>query len=495
MLVFEINQDLMGVLSRLAPVCTTPECKAFLVGGFVRDWLVGRDTIDLDIAVSGDSLAIAREAAELVDGRYVMLDEENRVGRVVVAGENVPWHIDITSYGGDIEHDLLRRDFTVNAMGLDLAAFVAGEISLLDPAGGEEDLKKGLLRKVSDRIFDSDPSRLMRAVRLSRELNLEIEPITEDIIRLNSRLVETVPSEKVREELLRILSLPYAGNSVRCLDDLGLLCRIMPEIEAMKGVKQPKEHYWDVFDHSIESIAALEYILRESDWVYGKGNLLEAVPWHEEIQKHFEQEIAGGSSRRTLLKLGLLLHDIAKPGDRTVEENGRIRFLGHTKDGAVTAAAMLGRLRFSTGEIRYVENLIYHHLHPAQMSHEGLPTNRAIYRFFRDTEGSGIDVIYLALADYLAVAGPRVDIREWHMHTEQVRYIIDVHNKQESEILPVRLLTGNDLIKEFRMHPGKDIGRLLGMVREAQAAGEISTREDALQYVRNAIDRGACCSA
>ncbi|MFA5078148.1 MAG: HD domain-containing protein [Dehalococcoidia bacterium] len=492
---FEINQDLMSVLSRLAPVCATPDYRAYLVGGFVRDWLVGRDTADLDIAVSGDSLAIAQEAAELVDGRYVLLDEENRVGRVVVAGENEPWHIDITSYGGDIEHDLLRRDFTVNAMGLDLAAFVRGEISLLDPAGGEEDLKKGLLKQVSDRIFDSDPSRLMRAVRLSRELNLEIEPITEDTIRLNSRLVEKVPSEKVREELLRILSLPYAGNSVRCLDDLELLCRIMPEIEAMKGVKQPKEHYWDVFDHSIESIAALEYILRESDWVYGKGNLLEAVPWREEIQKHFEEEIAGGSSRRTLLKLGLLLHDIAKPEDRTVEENGRIRFLGHTKDGAVTAAAMLGRLRFSTGEIRYVENLIYHHLHPAQMSHEGLPTHRAIYRFFRDTEGSGIDVIYLALADYLAVAGPRVDIQEWHMHTEQVRYIIDVHNKQESEILPVRLLTGDDLIQEFRMHPGKDIGRLLRMVREAQAAGEISTREDALQYVRNAIDRGACCAA
>jgi poly(A) polymerase len=142
LLVFEISHDLMGILTRLSPVCTFPECKAFLVGGFVRDWLVGRDTADLDIAVSGDSLAIAQEAAELVDGRYVMLDEENKVGRVVVAGEAEPWHIDITSYAGDIERDLLRRDFTVNAMGLDLAAFVSGEVALLDPSGGEDDLKK-----------------------------------------------------------------------------------------------------------------------------------------------------------------------------------------------------------------------------------------------------------------------------------------------------------------------------------------------------------------
>lgn len=495
MLVFEISHDLMGILTRLSPVCTFPECKAYLVGGFVRDWLVGRDTSDLDIAVSGDSLAIAQEAAELVDGRYVMLDEENSVGRVVVTGETEPWHIDITSYAGDIERDLLRRDFTVNAMGLDLAAFVSGEVSLLDPSGGEDDLKKGLLRQVSDRVFESDPSRLMRAVRLSRELNLEIEPITEDTIRLNSKLVKTVPSEKVREELLKVLALPFAGNSVRYLDDMGLLCRIIPEVEAMKGVKQPKEHYWDVFEHSIEAVAALEFILRESDWVYGRKDLRSDVPWTEEIEQHFDQEISSGSNRRTLLKLGMLLHDIAKPKTRTIEESGRIRLLGHTKEGAVLATSILDRMRFSAREIKYVEKVIYHHLHPAQMSNEGMPTHRAIYRYFRDTEGTGIDVIFLALADYLAVAGPRVDIREWHMHIAQVKYIIDVHKKQEKEIMPVRLITGEDLMKEFKMSPGRTIGRLLTLIREAQAAGEIGTREEALQYVRNELGRGACCAA
>lgn len=495
MLVFEISHDLMGILTRLAPVCTFPECKAYLVGGFVRDWLVGRETSDLDIAVNGDSLAIAQEAAELVDGRYVMLDEENRVGRVVVTGENEPWHIDITSYAGDIERDLLRRDFTVNAMGLDLAAFVVGEVSLLDPSGGEDDLRKGLLRQVSDRVFESDPSRLMRAVRLSRELNLEIEPITGDTIRLNSRLVESVPGEKVREELLKVLALPFAGNSVRYLDDLGLLCRIMPEIEAMKGVKQPKEHYWDVFEHSIEAVAALEFILRESDWVYGRKDLRSEVPWSEDIEQHFNQEISGGSNRRTLVKLGMLLHDIAKPKTKTIEESGRIRFLGHTKEGAVLAASILDRLRFSAREIKYVEKVIYHHLHPAQMSNEGMPTHRAIYRYFRDTGGTGIDVIFLALADYLAVAGPRVDIHEWHMHIAQVKYIIEVHKKQEKEIMPVRLITGEDLMKEFRISPGRTIGRLLTLIREAQAAGEIRTREEALQYVRDELGKGACCAA
>jgi poly(A) polymerase/tRNA nucleotidyltransferase (CCA-adding enzyme) len=129
------------------------------------------------------------------------------------------------------------------------------------------------------------------------------------------------------------------------------------------------------------------------------------------------------------------------------------------------------------------------------MSNQGLATHKAIYRYFRDTEGAGLDIIYLALSDYLAVAGPRVDVDEWHMHIEQIKYIIDVHNKQENEIMPVRLVTGDDLIKEFKLSPGKNIGRLLTMVMEAQAAGEVSTREEALQYIRTELDKGACCAA
>ncbi len=484
----------MGILTRFSPVCASPECKAYLVGGFVRDWLVGRDNADLDIAVSGDSLAMAQEAAELVDGRCVMLDEENRVCRVVVPGESVPWHIDVTSYNGDIMSDLLRRDFTVNAMALDLADFVNGKVTLLDPAGGEEDLKKGLLRQVSGHIFDADPSRLMRAVRLARELNLEIEPVTEETIKLNCGRIEQVPGEKVREELMRILSLPYAANSVRHLDDMALLCRIMPELEDMKGVKQPMEHYWDVFDHSIESIAALEFILRESDWVYGREDMRNDVPWSGETEQYFNGEIAVGITRKSLLKLGMLLHDIAKP--RTMTNDGeKIRFLGHTKEGAIVAAEIMERLRFSSREIKYVERLVYHHLHPAQMCNQGLPTQKAIYRYFRDAEGAGLDIIFLALSDYLAMGGPRVNVDEWHMHIEQIKYIIDVHNKQDNEIMPVRLVTGDDLIQEFKLSQGRIIGRLLAMVSEAQAAGEVSTREEALEYIRNELDKGACCAA
>ncbi|MCX6008910.1 MAG: HD domain-containing protein, partial [Chloroflexi bacterium] len=251
-------------------------------------------------------------------------------------------------------------------------------------------------------------------------------------------------------------------------------------------------HYWDVFNHSVETVATAEFLLRESKWKYGEDDLLTVTPWSEEISRHFDEEVSSGSNRRLLLKLGALMHDIAKPATKTVEETGRTRFLGHAKQGAATAVGVLERLRFSSREIRLVENLVYHHLRPAQMANDGLPTSRAVYRYFRDTEGAGIDVLFLALADYLATNGPRLDIEEWQQHNQLIGYILTEHLKQEAEVLPVKLIDGHDLMDIFGLSPGRLIGELLTEVREAQVAGELSTREEAIELVRKELEKRQC---
>ncbi len=301
-----------------------------------------------------------------------------------------------------------------------------------------------------------------------------------------------VPGERLREELVRMLAMSGSGEMVRYLDKLGLLTEIIPELEEMKGVEQPKEHYWNVFDHSVETIAAAEFLLRESRWKYGRKDLLTVTPWSEEISQHFDEEVSGGSNRRLLLKLGALLHDVAKPATKAVDETGRTRFLGHTKQGAAVAAEILERLRFSGREIRLVENLVYHHLRPAQMANEGLPTSRAIYRYFRDAEGAGIDILFLALADYLATNGPELDIKEWKQHNLLINYILAENVKQESEVLPVKLVDGHDLMDIFGLGPGRLVGELLTVVREAQVAGELSTREEAIDLVRKELEKRQC---
>jgi poly(A) polymerase len=490
----DVNQDLLGFLTKVSVILSQQKCPAYLVGGFVRDWLLGRRKADIDIAVCGDALSIAQEVTEAVDGRYVLLDEANKVARVVIADEQL-WHLDFSSFSGDIQDDLARRDFTIDTMAVELQGFILGSARLIDPFSGESDLKERLVRAVNQRIFVEDGARLLRGVRLAAELGFKIEPETESLIRRDCREVKVVPGERLREELVRILALPAAGEMVRYLDKLGLLTEIVPELKEMKGMEQPKEHYWDVFEHSVEAMSAAEFLLRESLWKYGKEDLLKVTPWSDEISRHFDEEVSSGSSRRLLLKLGALLHDIAKPATKAVDETGRTRFLGHTKQGAVLAAEILERLRFSGREIKLVENLVYHHLRPAQMSNEGLPTSRAVYRYFRDTEGAGIDVLFLALADYLATHGPKLDIGEWWQHNQLMDYILAEHLKQEAEVLPLKLIDGHDLMDIFDLRPGRLIGELLTEIREAQAAGEVVTREEAIALVRKKLERRQCGTA
>ncbi|MGD0352153.1 MAG: HD domain-containing protein [Dehalococcoidia bacterium] len=483
-----MNQDLLGLLAKVSDILTQLNCPAYIVGGFVRDWLLGRKTDDIDIAVKGDALSIAQQVARAIDGKYVLLDETNKIARVVITGENL-WHLDFTSFSNDIQDDLARRDFTIDAMAVELQALIFGSPKLIDPFSGKSDLKKKLIRAVSQRIFIDDAARLLRAVRLAAELGFKIAPATESLIRKDCQLARLVPGERVREELVRLLALPGSAASIRYLDKLGLLIAIIPELQELKGARQPKEHYWDVFNHSVETVATAELLLRESKWKYGEDDLLTATPWSEEISRHFDEEVSSGSNRRLLLKLGALMHDIAKPATRTVDETGRTRFLGHGKEGAAIAVTVLERLRFSSRETRLVENLIYHHLRPAQMANDGLPTSRAVYRYFRDTEGAGIDVLFIALADYLATHGPKLDIEEWKQHNLLISFILTEHSRQETKVLPVKLIDGHDLMDIFGLRPGRLLGELLAEVRESQAAEELSTRDEALELVRKELEK------
>ena len=491
----DIDKDLLAILARISTILNRKNYPAYIVGGFVRDCLLGRKTDDIDIAVKGDALSIAQEVARALDGKYVLLDKTNKIARVIITDQRV-WHLDFTSFSNDIQDDLARRDFTIDAMSIELKALVSGSPQLIDPFSGKSDLKKRLVRAVSQRIFIEDAARLLRAVRLAVELGFKIAPGTVSLIRKDCQLAKLVPGERLREELVRILALTGSAVSMRFLDKLGLLTAIIPELEELKGSRQPKEHRWDVFNHSVETVATAEFLLRESPWKYGEDDLLSVTPWSEEISRHFDEEVSSGSNRRLLLKLGALMHDIAKPATRTIDETGRTRFLGHTKEGAAMAVAVLERLRFSSRETSLVENLIYHHLRPAQMAaNNSLPTSRAVYRYFRDTEDAGIDILFLALADYLATHGPKLDIDEWKQHNLLISFILAEHSKQETKVLPVKLIDGHDLMDIFGLRPGRLLGELLAEVREAQAAEELNSRDEALELVRKELEKRQCGTA
>jgi poly(A) polymerase len=506
--------NLPATIDKISRLLTLQGRHGYIVGGFIRDLLLVRKTNDIDIAVSGPAITIAREVAREIGGKFVPLDEVNEIARVVViedAQQNqefqeAEWHFDFSSFPGDIEADLARRDFTINAMAIELSQFVAAgkankgsqklatfwaekqsQLKLVDPFYGEEDLRNKIVRGVSEQIFEDDAARLLRAVRLAAELDFTIEPETESLIRHYSQDITEVSGERIREELLHLLTLPQAAYHLRYLDKLGLLLALIPELAESKGVEQPTVHFWDVFDHSLQTVATIEFLMREGDWEYGNEDMLTTTPWSDMIDRHLSQEISSGSNRKVLLKLAGLFHDIAKPMTKSIDDTGRARFLGHTKQGAAMTANILERLRFSNREIRLVESLVYHHLRPAQMANEELPSQRAIYRYFRDTDDAGIDILLLALADYLASRGPLASMEEWKRHCQVINYILAEHDKQQAKILPVKLIDGHDLMDIFGLTPGPLVGELLATVNEAHASGELSTREEALALLRREL--------
>ncbi len=497
----------LSLLSRISDFLAGLGVRSYLTGGFVRDSLLRRETADIDIALSANALEVARKVAAALGGRYIRLDEVNRVGRVVVANRGAPsvkgrWQIDFSTIKIDIERDLGERDFTVDAMAVDLGTIANQphppdknlsklgqeqiKVQLIDPFNGRADLHRRVIHAVTETSLASDPVRLLRAVRLAAELGFTIDAETELLIRRHRHLIAGVAAERVREELLRLLS--QDSKYLRYLDRVGLLTAVVPDLAQLKGVKQPPEHFWDVFDHSLETVTAADFLLRQGGALeYTTGHVLAAVPWSEMLTQHFAQEVSSGSTRRSLLKLAALLHDIAKPQTKATEEGGRIRFLGHAKEGAAITVDILERLRFSTREIKLVEAMVRHHLRPAQMSQGELPTRRAIYRYFRDTGDAAIDTLFLNLADHLATRGPQLDLTDWQEHAKMVDYVLAQRLQQESPVIPPKLIDGHDLINIFGLTPGPKIGELLESLRELQAAGEVTTKQEALAHIHRQL--------
>ena len=472
------------------------DVEAYFVGGVVRDMLMGRKSEDIDIAVSVDAVTIGRELAEALGTHCVSLHDEWQVARVVLNDAEWSGYVDIATIQDDIERDLCRRDFTINAMALPMSEVHHDDFEerLLDPCEGLRDLHDGVVRMVSPDSLDVDSVRLMRGVRLAVQLEFSLDSETADAIRERAVLVVDAPQERVRDELMRLLRTHKAYAGVRLLDELGLLCIVIPELADAKDVTQPKEHYWDVFNHMVEAVGWVDAMfLGDGDDVFP----LNLVPRFQGMAEYFDVDVSDGYDRLTFLKLTALLHDVAKPSTKTIEDSGRIRFIGHHSEGAEIARDILTRLRFGKRGVEHVAGMVHRHLRPTQMAQkDDMPTGRALYRYYRDAGDIALDTLYLNMADYLAARGPMLDLRDWTNHCSLIRYILEEglpgeegRRKESVQSLP-KLVDGYDIIDRFALAPGPRIGKLLETVREAQASGEISTKEQALELVRARLERG-----
>lgn len=460
--------DPIAILATVAPA------RAWLVGGALRDRLLGRPTSDYDVVVAGQPQPLAQALAREARAYAFVLSEEFGVWRVVSRRHG--WQVDVLPLDGDsIEADLARRDFTVNAIAEPLQG---GE--RVDPFDGLRDLADRRLRMVFPDAFRRDPLRTMRLARLAAELGFTVDRATERAGASSAQALASVAPERVFAELKRLVASDRALDGLELMDGMGATAVVLPELTNLQGVEQSPYHHLDVYDHTRAVLAEVIALERDPESAFGEQA--------QALARLLEQPLADELTRGQALRFGALMHDIAKPLTRAVTAEGRITFIGHDQAGAELAIALMGRLRASERLSQYVGALARHHLRLGFLVHDAPLDRRAIYRYLDATAPVQADVIALSVADRLATRGTGSE-RAIARHLGLARQLLGEAFAWLSDP-PRPPLRGDELARALGIGPGPEIGRILAQLQEDSFAGVLATREQAVERARELLTTG-----
>jgi poly(A) polymerase/tRNA nucleotidyltransferase (CCA-adding enzyme) len=479
-IVLELQEALVGV-----------QIPVYIVGGAVRDAYLHRPVKDIDLAAPERGAALARQIANHLKGDFFVLDDERDVGRALVETAQGRIVIDVARFrGADLLADLVDRDFTLNAMAVDIRYLS----HIIDPLKGQQAIEEKVLRRCSPDAIASDPIRALRAVRQSVQFGLRIEAETLRDVRANAgRLLEPSP-ERVRDEFFKLLSLPEPASALRIADTVSLLRVIIPEVEPLHGLQQSAPHVFDAWRHTLAVIeylsqiaAAFSYARTDSTAAtFGLGMMVMQLDrYRARLNQHLQSEWPNERSHLALLMLAALLHDSGKVAVRL--EGSKQGVEGYEQVSAHLAAERAEALRLSNAEKERLAAVIRNH-RQALLWQENL-TRLDLYRFWRDLNEVGVDVCLFALADYLGTVGAELDQDTWLALVERVRALLEAYYEHYEEwIAPPMLIDGNQLMQALGLQPGRQVGALLELIREHQAIGDIQSVEDALSLARQHLN-------
>jgi len=453
--------------------------KLYLVGGALRDLILSRqkDNPDFDFCLVRGAINFGRKLAKQLKAGFVVLDEKHAACRLVKKIEGKVYTFDFTDFRAKgLEKDLLHRDFTINSMAVELKdVFSAEDLSalIIDPYFGRDDLKRKIIRVTGNNSFKEDPLRILRAFSFSCMLGFSLDKETLRLAKKEKHLINKVSNERIREELFKIFDSRTAYTSLATLDKLKILEIIFPEIKPMSGIGQGPYHHLDVWQHTLETLNQFEL-------------LLHSVKQNLEISQYLGEELSSLRKRSSLLKLACILHDVGKP-KALRREKRKIIFHGHERIGLGLTRLICRRLKLANDETRSLEKIVLWHLRPGYLADNGRPTERAIFRYFRDTGNDALAVLLLSLADQRATKGPLTTAISRLRHEKTVKNLIQRLLKQKNEKKLIRLLNGDDIMRKFKLPPSPLIGKVLGELEEAQAIGKVKNKEEALKLASSII--------
>jgi poly(A) polymerase len=460
----------------------------WIVGGALRDELLGRPVRDIDIAVAGDPGPVARAVADSVGGPVFRLSEAFGAWRVIDRERRRVF--DVSPLQADtIEEDLARRDFTVNAMaravrapGAAARVLTAGPLpggALIDPLGGRADIEARVLRVLGPEAYEQDPLRPLRLARFAAELGFEPDPETERLTAEAAPATANAAGERVFAELRRLVIADGALAGLALADRLGLLRAVLPEVADLHDIEQSHYHHLDVYHHTLEVLAKQIELEGRLQAVFGAEQAAR-------LGRILAEPIADELTRAQALRLGALLHDIGKPATRDTMPDGRVTFIGHDRLGERMVRSVCRRLRTSDRLARFLEGLTRHHLVLGFLVHERPLDRRQVYRYLARTTPVEVEVTLLSCADRLATRGRRAD-EATQAHLDLARELMQAALDWREHGPPSVPIRGDELARELGIRPGPELGRLLAELTEAAYAGEVTTRDEAVAAGRRLI--------
>lgn len=447
-------KDLHDALMRepfIKKLCDIKERRElYCVGGTIRDLLLGIEPQDYDFAISGSGIVFAQRVARTCKGAFVVLSNEEDEARVVIDHR----HYDFIGLGEHtLQDDLLRRDFTINAMAMNC---LTGDFH--DPCDGHKDVQKRVVRPVQDRSLSDDPLRVLRGFRFALELQFKLTRTFYKCARQVS--MDDVAAERIGYEIMRIFAVPDSYVLVRKMNDLDLFLKIFPEAEKIIC----DSYLWS---HSLGTYEALENLMRDSFFTY----------YEPEFSVYFQNP-----KKAALVKLAGLFHDVAKP-DTFLLKEGEVHFYGHDVKGS-RIVQVLGnkRLKLSRQDIGVVKKLVKEHMRLHLLATSKDLTDRAIRRFFRDLGGDWLGAMMIAWADGFATAG-------WTQHLEQMfKRMIELKQADDAKPDIDRIVTGYDLI-DMGFKPGPKFKVVLQELYDLQLEGKVANKEQGLEIARVIYER------
>ena len=477
------DPQLINLLGRMDAFMLSRKTACHMVGGFLRDQLLGRKTspINVDFAVPRGALEICRELAAHLKAAYVPLDEKTGSARLVISAGAVRYELDVSDYRAPtLEADLALRDFTINAIAIRLSDWLKQPDQpsvIIDPLKGRQALVRRELVACFPATFQEDPVRILRAFRFMAQLGFSLPKAMQEAMQHGLPRLAEVSGERIRDELMKIFDTDQASEAFKGLDAAGALDKLFPELIPGRGLDQGDFHHLDVLGHQIEAVFQADRFMKDFAEF--------SEPLRGPLAAYCSEELVDGRSRKSLIKLATLLHDVGKPSSRQVHPDGEIWFIGHEHTGEPLARAAVDRLKLSNREADMVCQLVLHHLRPGFLSREEQLTRRAVYRFFKELGDHGPSCLLEWWADRMATRGKKSRLHEVDLQRAFLEEMLNAYFfKAEEVVKPPRLIDGRQLMAAFSLSPGPLIGDLLEQIEEAQAEGRVGSADEALELAK-----------